>query len=226
MVNRYRSLRRLHCNPSVNRMTTQRPHVPLSLVVGDDHQTVSDAHLARALMKGEEWAQTETWERFAPMVLMTARRILGSRSEAEDIAQEVFCRVFLKANTLREPEKLRSFVYSVAMHALTTELRHQKRRAWFHLDDGDVLGDLGGEVESRDLLRKFHRLLMRLPTRESLVFVLKRIEAMTVEEIAVVMETSESTVKRLMVRASDQLARSINADPGWAALLVEERREL
>jgi RNA polymerase sigma-70 factor, ECF subfamily len=207
-------------------MTTQRPHVPLSLVVGVDHQAINDAHLARALIGGEHWAQTETWERFAPMVLMTARRVLGSRSEAEDIAQEVFCRVFLKAKTLREPEKLRSFVYSVAMRALASELRRQKRRAWFHLNDGDALGDLGGEVESRDLLRKFHGLLMRLPARESLVFVLRRMEAMTVEEIAVVMETSISTVKRLLARASEELTRSMNADPGLAALFAGERGEL
>jgi RNA polymerase sigma-70 factor, ECF subfamily len=206
-------------------MVTHPPHVPLTLVVGDDGQSVSDARLARALMDGEPWAQTEAWERFAPMVLMTGRRILGCQSEAEDIAQEVFCRVFLKANTLRDPEKLRSFVYSVAMRALASELRRQKRRAWFHLNDGDALGDLGGEVESRDLLRKFHGLLMGLPTRESLVFVLKRMEAMTVEEIAVVMETSVSTVKRLLMRASDRLARSINADSGLAALLAEDRRE-
>jgi RNA polymerase sigma-70 factor, ECF subfamily len=206
-------------------MATQRPHVPLSLVVCEDHRAVSDAELARALMAGEDWALTETWERFAPMVLMTARRVLGSRSEAEDIAQEVFCRVFLKAKTLREPEKLRSFVYSVAMRALTSELRHNRRRAWFHLVDGDALGDLGREIESRDLLRQFHGLLMQLPARESLVFVLKRMEAMTVEEIAVVMRTSISTVKRLLAHASDHLARSINADPGLAALFAEERGE-
>lgn len=207
-------------------MASQRPHVPLSLVVNDDRQAVSDADLARALMAGEEWAQTEAWERFAPMVLMTARRVLGSRSEAEDVAQDVFCRVFLKVKALREPEKLRSYVYSVAMHTLTSELRRLKRRAWFHLDDGDSLGDLGCEIESRDLLRKFHGLLMRLPARESLVFVLKRMDAMTVEEIAVVMKTSVSTVKRLLAHATQRLVRAINADPGLAAFLGEERGEL
>lgn len=206
-------------------MASQRPHVPLSLVVSEDHQAVSDADLARALIAGEGWAQTETWERFAPMVIMTARRVLGSRSESEDIAQEVFCSVFLKVKALREPEKLRSYVYSVAMHALTSELRRLKRRAWFHLDDRDSLGDLGCEIESRDLLRKFHGLLVRLPARESLVFVLKRMEAMTVEEIAVAMKTSVSTVKRLLAHATQRLARAINADPGLAAMFGEERGE-
>ena len=219
-VSRYPPLRRLRYDPGVNRMATLHPHVPLSLVICEDHQAIDDTELARSLMNGESWAQTETWERFAPMVLMIARRALGSRSESEDIAQEVFCRVFLKAKTLRKPEKLRSFVYSVALRALTSELRRKKRRAWFHLNDGDALGDLGCEVESRDLLRRFHGFLMRLPARESLVFVLKRMDSMTVEEIAVVMETSVSTVKRLLTRASERLARWINADPGLATLFA------
>ncbi len=206
-------------------MATQRSHVPLALVVSEDHRTASDADVARGLMAKEDWALTEAWDRFAPMVLMTARRVLGSSAESEDIAQEVFCRVFLKAKTLREPDKLRSFVYSVAMHALTSELRRNKRRAWFHIDAREPLGDLGCEIESRDLLRRFHGLLAKLPARESLVFVLKRMEGMTVEEIAVVMETSLSTVKRLLAHASERLARSFNADPGLAALLDDRRGE-
>jgi DNA-directed RNA polymerase specialized sigma24 family protein len=75
-------------------MPIQRSHVPLSLVVSPDRQAVSDGDLARALMGGDTWAIAETWRRFAPMVLMLARRALGSVTEAEDIAQDVFHRIF------------------------------------------------------------------------------------------------------------------------------------
>lgn len=204
-------------------MATRRSHVSLSLVVGQDHREASDADVARGLMAREDWALTEAWERFAPMVLMTARRLLGSKSAAEDIAQDVFYRVFLKAHTLREPDRLRSFVYSVAMRALASELRRNKQRAWFDFDGSEVLGDLGCEIESRDLLRKFHALLAQLPARESQVFVLKRMESMTIEEIALILETSVSTVKRRLVRATEQLAHAIKDDPGLTALLARER---
>ena len=73
-------------------------------------------------------------------------------------------------------------------------------------------------MESRDLVRKFHSLLERLPTRERLVFVLRRMESMTVEEIAAAMTTSESTVKRSMTRASNRLSRWIEADPELATV--------
>src|SRR6185436_1457442 len=72
---------------------THRSNASLSLVVG---ARARDADLAAGLVEGEAWAIAETWHRFAPMVLMTAERSLGSRTEAEDIVQEVFCLVFRK----------------------------------------------------------------------------------------------------------------------------------
>jgi RNA polymerase sigma factor (sigma-70 family) len=67
-------------------------------------------------------------------------------------------------------------------------------------------------------LRRFRDLLDRLAPRDRLVFVLRRMESMTVEEIAVTMKISESTVKRSMARASTRLSRWIDADPGLAGL--------
>ena len=160
------------------------------------------------------------------MVLMLAKRTLGSQSEAEDIGQEVFQRLFRKAKSLREPDSLRSFVYAFTIRALKTELRRKQLRGWLHLDHPAAASGRGWatlDVESRDLLRKFHGLLERLAPRDRLVFMLRRVESMTVEEIAVTMEISESTVKRSMRRASGRLSRWIDADPGLAGLCDAER---
>ena len=205
---------------------TQRSHVPLSLVVSQDRQAASDGDLARGLIAGEIWAIAETWRRFAPMVLMVAKRTLGSQSEAEDIAQEVFFRVFRKAKRLRAPDSLRSFVYAFTLHALKTELRRKKLRAWLHFDQPAALAGLGArtlDVESRDLLRRFLGLLDRLTPRDRLVFILRRVDSMTVEEIAAAMEISESTVKRSMAHASSRLSCWIDADPALAGLFDAER---
>jgi len=207
-------------------MATHHPHAPLSLVVTQDRRAASDGDVARGMVVGDEWAIAETWRRFAPMVLRMAKRTLGSQSEAEDVAQEVFYGVFRKAKLLREPDSLRSFVYACAIRALKTELRRRKLRAWLRFDKPEVLACLGSrtmDVESRDLLRKFHGLLERLTARDRLVFVLRRMESMTVEEIAASMEISESTVKRSMAHASSRLSHWINADPGLAGLLDGER---
>ena len=194
-------------------------HVPLSLVVGQDRRVASDGDVARALGAGETWAAAETWRRFAPMVLTLAKRALGSSSEAEDIGQDVFCRVYRKARTLREPDSFRNFVYTCALRVLQNELHRRKMRSWLSFEQPEVLDCHGGgtpDMESRDLLRKFYSLLDRLAPRDRVVFVLRRVESMSIEEIAATMEASESTVKRSLARASSRLSRWMDDPPRLA----------
>jgi RNA polymerase sigma-70 factor, ECF subfamily len=190
---------------------------PLSLVEAPDRRSTSDGDLARSLMTGSDWATAETWRRFAPMVMMMAARALGSEAEAEDVAQEVFHRVFRKAKTLRDPDSLRSFVFSFAVRVVKSELRGKRARSWLSFREPEVFVDLGSEsmdVESRDMLRRFYGLLARLSTRDRLVFALRHLERMTVEEIASHMELSSSTVKRSLSHATTKMSRWLESDLG------------
>jgi len=203
-------------------MSMPRKHVPVSLVVAPKVADLSDAEVARALVAGSDWAVTETWRRFAPGVVMMATRALGSEAEGEDVAQEVFHRLFAKAKTLREPDRLRSFVFSFAIRVLKSELRNKRTRAWLSFQRPETLVDLGSELtdmESRDHLRRFYALLDRLTPRHRLVFALRHLESMTVEEVAASMELSVSTVKRALERATDKLSLWLAADPGLAGFL-------
>jgi RNA polymerase sigma-70 factor (ECF subfamily) len=207
-------------------MSRRLSQVSLSLVVGASRRDVSDAELAHGLAAGEAWAIGVTWHRFAPMVLTMAERSLGSRSDAEDLAQDVFLSIFRKANTLREPDKLRSFVYSFAIFGLKSELRRRKLRGWLSFLAPEAMVDLtqrSVDVESRDLLRRFYALLDRLSPRDRLVFSLKELESMTIDEIAEVMDISVSTVKRSLAHAIARLSRWIMADSDLADVFDTRR---
>jgi len=107
---------------------------------------------------------------------------------------------------------------------LRTELRRRKARAWLSFHRPETLADLGAELadmESRDLLRRFYLLLDRLAPRHRLVYVLRNLESMTVEEVAAQMDLSISTVKRLLTRATDRLSRWIGADPDLVAFVEQ-----
>lgn len=201
-------------------MQTSRSSNQLSSPIASIHGSVSDVELARALQAGSAWAFAETWHRFAPMVLMTAKRALGSESEAEDLAQEVFHRLFRKAKTLREPDCLRSFVFSFVVRVLKSELR-RKARGWLSFREPQAFVELGGEavdMESRDLLRRFYALLARLGAKDRLVFALRHLESMTVDEVAVSMNLSPSTVKRSLARSTLKMSRWIETDLGLVGL--------
>src|SRR2546423_13780483 len=115
-------------------MSTRQRHHPPRLALAPDPADMGDPELARGLIAGNQWAVTATWHRFAPAVIALARGALGSETEAEDVAQETFVRVFAKAKTLRDPAALRSFVFSFALRVLKTELRRKRTRGWlsFH----------------------------------------------------------------------------------------------
>ena len=207
-------------------MSRRLSQVSLSLVVGTSRRDVTDVELAAGLAAGEAWAIGVTWHRFAPMVLTMAERSLGSRSDAEDLAQDVFLSIFRRAKSLRDPEKLRSFVYSFAVFGLKSELRRRKLRGWLSLLTPEAMVDLAHrslDVESRDLLRRFYALLDRLSARDRLVFSLKELESMTVEEIAAVMQISVSTVKRSLAHATGRLSRWIMADSELADVFDTRR---
>lgn len=201
----------------------------MSLVVQRPRAALSDAAIAKGLMAAESWAVSEAWQRFAPVVHVLAERTLGSTADAEDLTQEVFVRLVRVAGSLREPEKLRSFIYSVAIRTLKSHLRHRRVRAWLSFEPPEHLVELSHctlDIEARDALRKFYALLDRLSARDRLVFILRRVQAMTVEEIAATMELSVSTVKRSMQHASTRLARWVEADPTLVELYGEESLRL
>jgi RNA polymerase sigma factor (sigma-70 family) len=75
------------------------------------------------------------------------------------------------------------------------------------------------DMESRDMLRRFYGFLNRLGARDRLVFSLRRMESMTVEEVATAMGLSVSTVKRSLDHGGEKLARWIKDDPSMASLL-------
>jgi DNA-directed RNA polymerase specialized sigma24 family protein len=71
-------------------------------------------------------------------------------------------------------------------------------------------------------IHEHHAGLDRLAPRHRLVFVLRHLESMTVEEVGARMDLSISTVKRLLTRATDKLSRWIETDPDLASFLDEQ----
>jgi RNA polymerase sigma-70 factor, ECF subfamily len=212
-------------------MPPDRPRHPLKVVsspAGSDREP-ADAELSLALIAGHAWAAPATWNRFAPMVYGIASRALGSGSDAEDVTQEVFYRLFMKIGTLRQPEALRSFVTSFALRIVKWELRRRRTRRWLTPFGSDTLPDApvaGADAEGRQALQRFYAVLDRLGARERLVFTLRHVEEMKQEEIAAAMGISLSTVKRTLTRAQDRVSRWLERDPDLAGYFESrERRE-
>jgi len=198
-------------------MAIERRPFPLHVVPNSGGGDPNDGDLARALIAGDAWAIPMAWNRFAPMVYGMAFRALGRDSEAEDVTQEVFYRLFLRVGTLKNPEALRSFVVSFAIRIVKWELRKRRARRWIMLSDSDLLPEVQApaeDAESRQVLKRFYAVLDQLTARERMVFGLRHLESMTLEEIATALEISLSTVKRVLSRASARVSHWIDGDEG------------
>lgn len=201
-------------------VSTERRSVPLYVLptrAGEGRAT--DTELARALVAGEPWAIPATWNRFAPTVYGIASRAFGRQTDAEDITQEVFFRLFARAHTLKEPSALRSFVVSFAIRIVKWELRRRRVRRFVRLADSGELPEASApavDTESRQVLQRFYGVLDRLGARDRLIFSLRYLESMTLEEVGAAMELSLSTVKRSISHSAARVSAWIAGDQDLA----------
>ena len=198
-------------------MASFDPHagLPLQLTLPRSSTAgASDADLVHGLVHKEEWAAVALWTRYGSLVFRVADRALGSRHEAEDLTQDVFLCVFNKIAGLRDPNALRSFVVSIAIRTLKWRLRRRRLRQWVHLTEtGDLPDQPVNGVDVEEALRRFYRLLDKLRSDDRLVFVLRRVDGMRLEEVGQATGHSVATVKRRLSRADAELAQWMEREP-------------
>ena len=196
---------------------------PLRLLARPDPVEPDDAALVLGLIGHEEWAARALWNRYAPLVYGVLDRALGSSVESEDLTQEVFWRIFAAIGRLRDPNALRSFIYSCAIRMLRGHLRAKRVRRLFSLSESGDVPDCASQAsdgEGRELIRRFYAMLDTLSADDRTAFVLRQIEGLSLASVASATGASLATVKRRIRRASQQVEVLAKADPDFAEYLV------
>jgi RNA polymerase sigma-70 factor (ECF subfamily) len=175
----------------------------LFLVPREMRAEVDDAMLVQQLIEGHPHAARAIWQRFAPMVHRILKRSLGPDEDVQDLAQDVFICFFQKASTLREPKALKAFVIAITALTVRGELRRRWGRRWVSLQRPGVVPKslaVHPDLESREALRRFYLILDRINAQDRTAFVLRFMEGMALEEVAVALDISVATAKRRLAR--------------------------
>jgi RNA polymerase sigma-70 factor (ECF subfamily) len=153
--------------------------------------------------------------KFRASLLSYFARRLRDRSEVEDMVQEVFLRL-AKRGGLGGIEKIGGYVFETANSVLTDRQRkRQTSRADAHeeLGDGEQLDDADFSplhvLLAREQLARATAVLLELPERTRVIFVLRRLEGMKYLDIAARLGLSVSAVEKHMARAVLHLMRRL-----------------
>ena len=164
---------------------------------------VDEVAQVQAVLAGDDDARAAFFDRHAALVQRVLARALGVDSELEDLLHDVFVEAFASLQNLRDPRAIRPWLVGVAAHTARRCIRRRQRSRWLVFFDARELPEppvsLGEDAYGE--LRTIHRLLGRLGAEEQLVFSLRWLEGMQVDEVAQACGLSRSTTKRRLAAA-------------------------
>jgi RNA polymerase sigma-70 factor (ECF subfamily) len=174
-----------------------------------------DVRLMQLVARGDTAAFEELIERHQMLVAGTIARMLGSNSEVEDLAQQVFIRVWKSAPRYVAKAKFTTWLLKIARNLVFNEMRRSKRRAQMPMqiepDAEEIpLKDESSPAPDASLLQSelqeaIDRAITALPEMQRMALVLRRYEELSYDEIAEVLDLSVPAVKSLLFRARTEL---------------------
>jgi RNA polymerase sigma-70 factor (ECF subfamily) len=194
--------------------------------------SVDDSALAALAVERDPHALALLWDRYAPGVRALVRRTIAGRADVEDLVQDVFVALLRSIGDLKDPRALRGFVYRVASNVLCDELRRRRRRNWLTLfrseaqRDEPVADQSIADPSVRIAMLRLQRVFDQLSDELRMAYVLRVIEGLELEEVAVALDCSLSTAKRRVAQAKDLVFASVRNDPTLSHFIQSRDQEV
>ena len=186
-----------------------------------DSSLLSEDLMAR-IAEGDEYAFEVLVGRHQPSVLNLIYRFIGDRAGAQDLAQEVFIKVWQAARDYEPKAKFTTWLYRITVNLCLNELKSSRRKRWFsiHRFDEDsektmdeILPDDAPSAEdlllAKERSRQISEALQSLPDNQRMALILKRYDDLSYQEIAQILDCSVSAVESLLVRAKRNLQKKL-----------------
>ena len=179
-----------------------------------------EAEIVRRTQAGDETAFRQIVERHRSKVFSIIYGIVRNRNDAEDIAQQVFTKIYFSIKGFDFRSSLITWIYKIAVNECYDYLRKQKVRKLVYESD---LGEddtrtmenselavekappISVQVERRDYLM---RLLSKVSEQERLLLIQKEVRGLSVQELAEMTGLNENTIKVKLFRARQKLVKA------------------
>jgi RNA polymerase sigma-70 factor (ECF subfamily) len=184
-----------------------------------------DVRLMLQVRDDQAGAFEELVERYQHRLVAVMNHLVGNPEEAEDLAQEVFLRVYRARKKYRPRSKFSTWLFTIANNLALNSIRARQRKPVVPLNTRDS-GPLGarpeeqlvpdpgtgpvGRVQKDELAERIRQALDKLNERQRVAVVLNKFEDMNYAEIAEVMGLTTKAVKSLLSRARTNLRAALS----------------
>jgi RNA polymerase sigma-70 factor, ECF subfamily len=176
--------------------------------------------LIQRAQKGDSAAFNQVVTAYRRRILGTISRLIGRPEDVEDVAQEVFIRLFFSLEQLRTPEVFEPWLYRLTVNACYDYLRKSRRRLEFRMSDlseQQVMradADAGSRVQNDETERRRIRdtvngLLSSVSEEDRILLTLKEVEGLSLKELEKIYDVNENALKVRLFRARQRVLKNM-----------------
>jgi RNA polymerase sigma-70 factor (ECF subfamily) len=179
---------------------------------------LADLTLMMRVKEGDREAFSELIRRFRKPLINFLYRILANPAEAEDLAQEVFVRVFQSASRYEPKASFTTWLYRIATNLALNHIRDHRPHQMISVDSTEEEDPKGGTLQlpdpqplveeamlEQERVRQIRKAVANLPENQRLALVLTKYQGRSLKETAEILKCSEAAVKSLIFRAYSTL---------------------
>jgi RNA polymerase sigma-70 factor, ECF subfamily len=175
-----------------------------------------DAQLMLRVREGDDTSFALLLERHRTPVVHFLYRMIQNQAVSEELAQEVFLRVYRSRTTYEPTAKFTTWLFRIATHVALNSIRDRKNEKGHESLDEEMLDGVGRQVADRQQtveqemvreakLREVRQAIEALPAKQRAAVLMHKYEGLDYAQIAGVLSCSESAVKSLLFRAYESL---------------------
>ncbi len=185
-----------------------------------DRKASEEANLVRRVQARDEIAFMEIVDRYQAKVFSIIYGILRNRNDADDIAQQVFSKIYFSIQRFDSRSSLLTWIYRITVNECYDYLRKRRVRKLVYesdfsaeevkrLETSDAVVDPTAPVDRQlaehDLVLK---LLSKVSEQDRTLILLKEVEGHSVEELSAITGLNENTIKVKLFRTRQKLVKA------------------
>jgi RNA polymerase sigma-70 factor (ECF subfamily) len=179
-----------------------------------------DFELIQKAQKGDAAAFNQIVTAYRRRVLGTISRLIGRPEDVEDVAQEVFMRLYFSLEQLRTPEVFEPWLYRLNVNACYDYLRKSKRRPESRMADLSeqqvMMADAAAgsraqsdESERRRIVDTVSSLLSSVSDEDRILLTMKEVEGLSLKELEKIYGVNENALKVRLFRARQRVLKNM-----------------